>query len=168
MYKVISSTQIDGEAVFSMATVGRSEKQNFSVAVNPSATYSGTCYLKYYNHKNYKKAAAVARLNLRVPEKVYHTNRDGKKEWQLNSSDRKNLMQFLTSHSMEFNFATYWQLVLYHWNNECDLLESQYPDAFSNHIEAFISGFYDTKENLSNIDYMPSYSICPDYTSVIN
>ena len=170
MYRVINSEEVYGESIFTMTTVGRNRDLDFSVAVNPSTTRIGECYLKYYNAESYRKATAVARLNLRKPEKVYHRNIDNLEEWELNAHDRRNLCRFLDSYSTSFKATkvTYWQLVLYNWDNEWGFLEDDYPDVFSTHVEAFISGFYDIEENLQNPSYMSSTSQRPDYTKVEN
>ena len=173
MFKLIKESEnvSYGENIFTMTTVGRSQNPNFCVAVNPSTTRLGECYLKYYNKANYFKATKLARLNLRKPEKVYHrNNRESLEEWNLNSHDRKALCDFLDSVSTKFKAVdvTYWQLVLFNWNNEWGFLESDFPDSFNSDVEAFIGGWFDTKENLANPSYMPSYSVRPDYLSVLN
>ena len=164
MKKYIKNT----EAIYCMATVGRNLSQNFTVAVNPDSKHIGLCYLKYYNSNNYKKADKVIRLNLKKPEKIYHTNFDGKENWEINSQERKMLCQFLDSQSKQFPEFTYWQLTLYHWNNEYGFLLSDYPDAFANHIEAFISGFYDDLDESMHPSYMFSGTARPDYMNLLN
>ena len=49
-----------------------------------------------------------------------------------------------------------------HWNNENDFLSSD-TGSYDNPVEAFVNGYYDTKDNLSNPSYVPSYTEMPNY-----
>lgn len=159
-----------GESIFGMATVGRHEKPNFLIAVNPDANRAGICYFKYYDSNEYSSAEHVTRLNFRKPEKVKHQNHDGKTEWQLNAKDRKDLCNYLDELSDEIRYVavTNWQVALYHWNHEYGLINESYPDEYKSRIEAFISGFYDTDENVHNPSYVASTLERPDYRKVEN
>lgn len=156
------------EDIFGMATIGRHIQPNFTVAVNPDGNRVGNCYFKYYNRENYNIATHVTRLNLRKPNKIIHKNRDGKKEWQLNSIDKKAICQYLdqtSRYGVQFG-ATNWDYTLYSWNNELGLLEAEFPEEYSSPFEAFVNGFYDTEDNMNNPSYVPSTLKRPDYTQI--
>lgn len=150
----------DSTYVECMAKVGHSDSDNFSVAVNPDTNRSGECYLKYYNHKRYRSADKVVRVSLTEPKYVFHRNYDGKATWDLSTKDKEKLVNFLNSKS-SFS-VTNWQLALYYWNNESDFLGSD-TGSYDNPVEAFVNGYYDTKDNLSNPSYVPSYTEMPNY-----
>ena len=160
----------DTEAIFGMARVGSVDtKPSLTVAVNPDTNRIGDPYLKCYNASRYDTADCVTRLSFYAPKKVFHRNRDGKKEWILNSDDKDAICEFLDSPSKDYSNdkITYWLVSLYSWNNECSLLNGEFPEQYSTKIEAFIDGFYD-KENRDNPNYVPSTTLRPDYTQVRN
>ena len=155
------------EAIFGMATVGVHRKPDFMIAVNPGAHHKGLCYFKYYNSDSYMTATQVTRINLRAPAKVFHRNRDGKKEWNLNTADKNALYDYLLRQSDSFkSFSiTNWQYVLYLWNNEYGLLNDPYPDEYGSRAEAFIDGYYD-EANADDPSYVASDLTMPDYRTM--
>lgn len=159
--------QRDYEYVEAMSTIGKHVKPNFTVAVNPDRGRKGDCYFKYYNSNDYHKAKKVARINLRIPSYIQHKNSDGKEDWILNSKAKSALVDYLNNESDQWLNVTNWQSCLYHWNREKGLLDDPFPrDTYYSQIEAFLSGYYDTEENLSNPSYMSSQSKMPDYNQL--
>lgn len=156
--------------IYGMATIGRHENPNFLVAVNPDTNRFGDCYFKYYDDKSFDSAKRVTRLSFTAPVKVKHRNRDGKQEWDLNTKDRKNLCNYLDEPSKDYRLSglTNWVMALYHCDNECGLLSDDYPEEYSNKVDAFLHGFYDTEENITNPNYLVSTLSRPDYTQVEN
>lgn len=156
------------ESIFAMATIGRHTKPNFTIAVNPDIHRIGECYLKYYNSDSYEKATRVARISLLGPYTIIHKNKDDKKNWKLDHDDKNQLDKYLREKSRQAGFlgATNWDMTLYHWNDEFGFLSEDYSKDYDSDIEAFLSGFYDTKENCRNRSYMPSYSIQPNYLEI--
>lgn len=165
MKRLISST----EYIEAMSTIGQHFKPNFMIAVNPADNRSGDCYFKYFNRESYSKADAVARIDMRSPKRFYHMNQDGKVEWDLSAKDKKELCKYLDAESDDWTGVTNWQSVLFNWNRECHLLSEPFPrDQYTSRIEAFLNGFYDTDDNLSNPSYVASYLSRPDYTKLPN
>lgn len=154
------------EPIECMATIGKSVDDNFCVTVNPDQKRSGVCYLKYFNSSSYTSADKVIRVSLLEPRVIFHKNRDGKKTWRINSKDKKNLVEFLKRNSKDWVGTDNWHSVLYHWNNELGLIDDVVPEEFNSAIEAFVAGYFDTKENLSHPSYVPSYLEMPDYTLI--
>ena len=158
----------DGEVILGMATIGSHIDPNFSVCVNPDAHRVGTCYFKYYNSESYTTADKVVRMNIRKPEVVIHRNRDGKKHWVLNSREKRAICDYLREPT-RFDYrhkATNWEYLLYTWNIECQLLGDFPSDSYDTPFEAFVDGWYDTDENLSNPSYVASNLPIPDYTQI--
>lgn len=154
------------EPIFSMATVGYDTKHNITIAVNPDGNRVGDCYFKYYDHASYHSARCVARIDFRKPRKIIHRNKDGKKDWKLNSDDLKILVWYLQQPSSDYSGLTNWQVALYHWNHEHHLLDKARPPKYDTTIKAFVDGFYDTEENLSDPSYLASTLKMPDYTEL--
>ena len=160
----------NSEEIFGMATVGRHQNPNFLVSVNPDSNRAGICYFKYYNSDDYTKATHVTRLNFRIPEKVSHKNRDGKKEWELNSHDRDAICEYLDAPSKSNRAlnVTNWVVALYHWNDEIGLLEADYPEEYESKLHAFMNGFFDTDDNLKKLSYVSSKLVRPNYKEIKN
>jgi len=172
MYRIVYETEIDGEDIMCMATVAKHIKPNFSISVNPDAHREGTRYFKYRDSTDPRRPEHMCRINMRKPEKVYHRNSNGAKEWILNSKDKKWLCKFLDEVSKQQRSPykiTNWLLTLYHWNNEFGFLDDyDFPDQYSSKLEAFVNGWYDTEENLSNPSYVASNLERPDYMLLEN
>ena len=155
------------EYIEAMATIGSHVSPNFTIAVNPDSNRSGDCYFKYFDRESYSKAEHVARVNIRDTSRFYHKNSDGKKEWSLNAKDKKELVSYLQSESDEWVGVSNWESVLYHWNIESHTIDDPFPkDIYSSKIEAFLSGYYDTEENLQNPSYVASYLKMPNYRNL--
>ena len=88
---------------------------NINLQVNRNEG-SNDSYFKMYNHKDYRKADKVARINFRKPEYIYHVNSDGKKDWALNSKERAKLIKVL---NMEFYPGpSVWKMLILDFNLE--------------------------------------------------
>ena len=98
-----------------MANVYTDDDLNISVQVNRNEGRNGS-YFKLYNHKDYKKASKVARINFKFPEYVHHVNRDGKKDWALNSRERAKLLEVLNM--VVFRGETVWTMLILSFNLE--------------------------------------------------
>jgi hypothetical protein len=153
--------------ITSMATVGKSDgdKPHFMVQVNPDAKRIGNPYLKYYDANNYLKADRVIRLGLTDLKAFDHSSERGIKFWKVNKEDLRVLDAFLSEKSKDFPAYTYWQMALYHWNNEYGFISN--TDAYPTNIDAYMAGYYDTAENLNHKSYVPSTQEQQTYTNLI-
>ncbi len=151
--------------IFCMAKIGSSEKPSFCVWVNPDPGRVGDPYLKYYNAQNYTKAESVIRLGLKETKFIYHN--DGKQSWKVTKKELKQLDDFLSKKSRKFVGVTNWQVTIYHWNYEYGLIDEDFPDKYASMIDAFVDGYFDTKENLSEPSYVPSNQKQPEYASLL-
>lgn len=81
-----------GKILTKFATVGRFQKYNMSVAVNPDANRNkiNTEYFKVYNNEFPGKATKIARIKFRSCEYVIHRNRGNKENWVLNRREKNN------------------------------------------------------------------------------
>lgn len=77
-----------------MSTVSRTRRM--CVAVNPAKNRQGDEYFKLYNAQSESKADKLIRILFRKPEYVFHRN-TGFNDWILSSSEKKDLMKFLSS-----------------------------------------------------------------------
>lgn len=93
-------------------------------------------------------------MDLRYNRFLYYP--DNRKVWNITKDELEQLDKFLESPSHEVSKYTNWELTLYHWNYEYGNIEGTFPKKYSNKLEAFLDGYYDTKKNLSNICYVPS------------
>ena len=152
--------------IFCMAKIGSSIKPAFCVWVNPDSGRVGDPYLKYYNAQNYTEAESVIRLGLKEAKLIYHN--DDKKRWKVTKEQLKQLDTFLSSKSAEYRRYTNWQTTIYHWNYEYGFLDSEYPDRYDTIIDAYMDGYFDTNDNLSNPSYIPSYQKQPSYADLLN
>ena len=71
-------------------------------------------YFKVYNSPSFSKATKVARIKFREPEYIHH--KGSKKNWNLNVSERKDLVEFLESKSTNFKDYTVWQECIMYFN----------------------------------------------------
>ena len=100
-----------------MAMVGRDVKDNFVVYVNSDQNHLGNEYIKFYNHQVYGKADCVARIAMRRPDYIIHANDDGKKNFRLNSKEKKALVRLLNAPSKKVKLldgspASNWQAAI--------------------------------------------------------
>lgn len=109
-----------GEILTEFATVQRDNRFNMCVAVNPDRkrNLKNTEYFKVYNHIDPTKATKIARIKFREYEYVIHNNNGGKKNWKLNSKERKQLMKILISPSKNFPDKRVWDELIRNYNNE--------------------------------------------------
>ncbi|MCM1226143.1 MAG: hypothetical protein NC320_01800 [Clostridium sp.] len=145
------------EPIMSMAQIGRSrdtDKFGYCVYVNPDSGRKGNPYFKFYNASGYNKADKVIRLGIKKFEVIKHS--DGFKFWDISKQEAKALDSFLSRKSKMYSQYTNWELMIFLWNVEA-LFITDAPDEYESNIEAFFDGFYDTKENLAEPSYVPSY-----------
>lgn len=82
-------------------------------------------YFKVYNNERYSKASKVARINLEHPDYEYHSG--DKRIWDLNSSEKKLLIDVLKSKNNNGD-TTVWDDVV----NNCSGFEKSYTSDISN------------------------------------
>lgn len=116
-----------GEILTEFATVGRFQKQNFSLAVNPDRkrNLKNAEYFKVYNHIDPERATKIARISFRSSSYIIHHQNGGKKNWVLNQKERKELMQILQSSSKKHPGYTVWQSLILYFNYEVGLDEEK-------------------------------------------
>ena len=146
-------------AAYSMASIGVNTNPAFAVQVHPDFGRSGDAYMKLYDNKGFSSEGNKTRVSLLRPKYVVHNN----EVWKLNSKYRRALVDFLNSPSKDFPGLTNWDMVKYHWNNECHVLSYDVDTGELTRPQAYVSGLYDTEDNLSNPSYVPSYSEMPNY-----
>ena len=132
-----------------MANVYIDDDLNISVQVNRNEGRNGS-YFKLYNHKDYKEASKVARINFKSPEYVYHINRDGKKDWALNSRERAKLLEVLNM--VVFRGETVWTMLILSFNLEGGL---NFSESEMNKMKELIYP-----------DHLPIDLPIPDYTKL--
>ena len=115
MEKMTIEYELTNPLLCEMANVYTDDDLNISVQVNRNEGRNGS-YFKLYNHKDYKKASKVARINFKSPEYIYHINRDGKKDWALNSRERVKLLEVLNM--VVFRGETVWTMLILSFNLE--------------------------------------------------
>lgn len=100
-----------------LSTMYRERKFNMCIAVNPdrNRNLKGMEYFKIYNSIDPTKATKVARIKFREANYVIHKNKGGKKNWVLNSKERKHLVKMLNSLSDK---GEVWNEIIYHFNNK--------------------------------------------------
>lgn len=145
-----------GEILTEFTTIARSKKYNITVAINPdkNRNLKNMEYFKVYNHIDPTKASKIARIKFRDCDYVIHHNKGEKKNWFLNTCERKQLIEILNSPSERDDGNTIWQSLILNFNYETGL------------------DFKETKKNKSNNlihkDYLPIDLKIPNYeTSLI-
>lgn len=146
-------------AVYSMASIGVNTKPTFAVQVHPDSGRFGDPYMKLYDNKGFSSEGNRTRVSLVKPRYVIHKN----EVWNLNIKYRKALIDFLNSPSKDIPGLTNWDAVKYHWNNECHILSYDTDLGDLSRPQAYVQGLFDTKENISNPNYIPSYTEMPNY-----
>lgn len=107
-------------------------------------------YFKYLDSFSFYKADYIARISLREPKYLEHINSDGKKEWKLNNSEKKELVELMNSPSGTHPNLTKWQDTLIQYNMD---------NFFIQPLETINKTFDKEKyPNAYDIDYpMPNY-----------
>jgi hypothetical protein len=146
--KVNSYQRLAEHDLYAMVTVARDVQRKMLIEVNPDM-HKGNAYLKLYNAASKQKASEVARISMYEPIYIEHANvgrKAGKKDWILNSKEKREFIAFLNSVQ---NGYTVWQKTIIDINKELDLFEE------------------DTMENLlpnpKYPDYLPYNLPIPDY-----
>ncbi|MCM1507803.1 MAG: hypothetical protein NC177_11815 [Ruminococcus flavefaciens] len=144
-----------GEILTEFATVGRFQKYNMSVAVNPdnNRNLKDMEYFKVYNHIDPTKASKIARITFRSCEYVIHRNRGKKENWFLNRRERKQLIEILKSSSKKDIGYTVWQSLILNFNYETGL---EYDDTKNN-----------TSNHLIHKNYLPIDLKIPNYENYL-
>ena len=76
-------------------------------------------YFKYYNCSTIPSATHVARIRMDKPEYVGGNHREGtKKKWILTDTEKRELVELLSSKSEEHPDLTYWQEILLTYNRD--------------------------------------------------
>lgn len=140
---------VDVEPICDMATVKVDRTHNVRISVNPDINRKGDEYFKFYNSFTSKKDEKVARILFRRSDYVFHNG--GKDAWVLNSSEKKLLMDLLTSTvtSMTGRKVTLFQYAILQYNRERFGMEEE--DTFSNDFTEFSEA-------------LPINLVMPDYT----
>lgn len=106
--KVNSYQRLAEYDLYAMATVARDVQRKMLIEVNPDM-HKGNAYLKLYNAASKQKASKVARISMYEPIYIEHANvgrKAGKKDWILNSKEKREFIDFLNSVQ---NGYTVWQ-----------------------------------------------------------
>lgn len=135
----------------SMAWIDKNS--NKCVWVENPGTHNDNDYFKYLDSFSYHKADKVARISLKEPKYLEHTNQDGKKDWKLNSREKKELISLMNSLSTVRSGYTNWQVTLIQYNF----------DNFFISPEETINGTFDREEHPEAFDI--NYPM-PDYTQL--
>lgn len=104
--KVNSYQRLAEYDLHAMATVARDIQRKM---LNPDVMHKGNAYLKLYNDTSKQKASKVARISMYEPIYIEHANvgrKAGKKDWILNSKEKREFIAFLNSVQ---NGYTVWQ-----------------------------------------------------------
>lgn len=107
--KVNSYQRLAEYDLHAMATVARDVQRKMLIEVNPGVMHKRNAYLKLYNDTSKQKASKVARISMYEPIYIEHANvgrKAGKKDWILNSKEKREFIAFLNSVQ---NGYTVWQ-----------------------------------------------------------
>ncbi len=114
-----------GEILTEFVTIYRERNFNMCIAVNPDRkrNLKGMEYFKLYNSADPTKATKIARIKFREADYVIHRNNGGKKNWILNSRERRQLEKMLNSPSSDAfsGGSRVWDEMIYHFNNEAGI-----------------------------------------------
>lgn len=101
-----------------MATTYSGDK--LSIIVNPDdgRNLQNVQYFKVFHGRSFRKVQDLARIRFRTPEYEHHRNEAGKKDFKLNSKDKKELMRILQSPSELYDGYTIWQDTIMQFNHE--------------------------------------------------
>ena len=105
-----------------MATVGRSQQEKLLIQVNPRES-QGAWYFKVYDSANEPSAKYIARIRFDIPLYEVHSQayNNGKKNWFLNSKEKRKLITFLNANSVDLPQFTNWQYAILAFNKELGL-----------------------------------------------
>ena len=113
--KVNSYQRLAEHDLYAMVTVARDVQRKMLIEVNPDM-HKGNAYLKLYNAASKQKASKVARISMYEPIYIEHANvgrKAGKKDWILNSKEKREFIAFLNSVQ---NGYTVWQKTILDYN----------------------------------------------------
>ena len=101
-----------------MATTYSGDK--LSIIVNPDdgRNLQNVEYFKVFHGRSFRKAQDLARIRFRTPEYEHYRNEADKKDFKLNSKDKKELMRILQSPSELYDGYTIWQDTIMQFNHE--------------------------------------------------
>lgn len=101
-----------------MATTYSGEK--LSVIVNPDdgRNLQNIEYFKVFHGPSFRKATDLARIRFRIPQYENHKTEAGKKNFKLNSKDKKELQRIFTQPSELYDGYTIWQDTIMQFNHE--------------------------------------------------
>ena len=90
---------LESEEIINEKTIFTSPE--LSIAVNPDQTKSisfvADPYFKVYNGGSFSSSTKIARISIKDPHYIYHKNNGNKKQWILNTNERKILNNILLS-----------------------------------------------------------------------
>lgn len=162
------------EPVYAMASVGdcytgKRGKFLFSMSVHHGYTDRNGCYFKIYDGPapNSGRATKLARISFLSPKYELHT--DSLPAWELNAKEKRALNDFFDSSSEEsVEPMSTWDYAKYQWNREMGFFFSENPSNRSakSRQMAYLSGEFDSIENLQNHQYLRSDLTRPDYTKL--
>lgn len=139
--------------VVEMANVLVDQDKNVSIQINLREGLN-TNYFKFYNHQDYERADKVCRISIYKPKYIEHRNLDGKKNWVLNSSERKKLIKCLTEVD-EDSGRPFWQELIIAFNKEKPGDPLSAKETRKN-----------TMDNLIHPDHLPIDLPMPNYTEL--
>ena len=101
-----------------MATTYSGEK--LSVIVNPDdgRNLQNIEYFKVFHGSSFRKVTDLARIRFRIPQYENDKNEAGKKNFKLNSKDKKELQRIFTQPSELYDGYTIWQDTIMQFNHE--------------------------------------------------
>ena len=150
---------IDEDYLYEFASIAKGNNNFIAVNPDPSRGWYGEEYFKVYNNDNAKKADKVIRIKFRSAEYVYHKNSDGKKDWNLNSKEKKTLIKLLQTPS-KFDNLSNWQYAILQFNLEA--FDISYKDCLKLTMEEQSK----MDENNPRKYYLPIDLPMPDYTKL--
>lgn len=105
-----------------MAAVGRNQRDKLLIQVNPRES-KGAWYFKVYNSANEPNATHIARIRFDIPLYEVHSKayNMGKDNWWLNSREKKKLIAYLNTSSVDLPQFTNWQYAILAFNKELGL-----------------------------------------------
>lgn len=127
-------------ALYEMSVAWVSKQNNRCVWVENPNGYENR-YFKYLNGVTYDKADKLARISLLSPNYVEHSYNGGKQTWELNSKEKKELVNLMNKPCSVNKAFTNWQKTLAQYNLDNFAIEydetfystfnkEEYPNAF--------------------------------------
>lgn len=153
--KALFVPHCDNESNLDMVIIGRDVKHNFSVLVADVRGWNQNIpYFNVYNHADYSCATEVARLHFRDCG-IETCNNRGLPPWIMDSTEIKNLVEFMNRPNRFVSDYTNWQLACYKWN--C----VNYIFKTNEWFRDYMDGKLDVKYS-SNKAYIPSTQKMPE------